>query len=123
MQAIASCIWLSDKAEEAANFYTSIFPNSKIIDTARYSESGSKVSGRAAGSVMTVEVSLNGDKFVLLNGVRFFSYLLLSASWCSAKRRTRLILTGLNFQRAEQSQDVVGLQVSLLSPGKSFRSN
>ena len=68
MQAIASCIWLNDQAEEAANFYTSIFPNSEIIDTARYSESGSKVSGRAAGSVMTVEVSLNGDKFVLLNG-------------------------------------------------------
>lgn len=68
MQSVTPCIWLNDQAEEAANFYTSIFPNSKIIDVARYSEPASEVSGQTKGTVMTVEVSLNGDTFVLLNG-------------------------------------------------------
>jgi predicted 3-demethylubiquinone-9 3-methyltransferase (glyoxalase superfamily) len=54
MQRISPSLWFDDKAEEAANFYTSIFKNSKIVKIARYGEAGAAVSGRPKGSVMTV---------------------------------------------------------------------
>jgi predicted 3-demethylubiquinone-9 3-methyltransferase (glyoxalase superfamily) len=68
MQKITSCIWFENTAEEAVNFYTSIFKNSKIGQTARYGESASKVSGRPKGSVMTIAFELAGSQFLALNG-------------------------------------------------------
>jgi predicted 3-demethylubiquinone-9 3-methyltransferase (glyoxalase superfamily) len=68
MSNIGICIWLDDQAEEAANFYTSIFPNSKIKETVRYPESAEKVSGKKAGSVMTVSLEIDGLDVLLLNG-------------------------------------------------------
>lgn len=64
MQKITPFLWLDSQAEEAANFYVRIFPNSRITDVARYSEG----SPGAAGSVMTVQFELNGQRFVALNG-------------------------------------------------------
>ena len=64
MQKITTFLWFDDQAEEAAAFYVSIFPNSKINGVARYSEVGP---GRA-GSVMTVDFELDGQAFVALNG-------------------------------------------------------
>jgi predicted 3-demethylubiquinone-9 3-methyltransferase (glyoxalase superfamily) len=68
MSNIGICIWLDDQAEEAAKFYTAIFPNSKIKETARYPESAEKVSGKQAGSVMTVSLEIDGLDVLLLNG-------------------------------------------------------
>jgi predicted 3-demethylubiquinone-9 3-methyltransferase (glyoxalase superfamily) len=48
MQKISPSLWLDNQAEEAVNFYTSIFKNSKIIDVAHYGEAGAKVSVRLA---------------------------------------------------------------------------
>ena len=53
MQKIAPFLWFDDKAEEAANFYVSIFKNSKIGSIVRYGEEGAKISGRPKGTVMT----------------------------------------------------------------------
>jgi predicted 3-demethylubiquinone-9 3-methyltransferase (glyoxalase superfamily) len=64
MPKITPFLWFDDQAEEAANVYTSIFDNSRILDISRYSEA---VPGKA-GSVMTVEFELEGQKFVGLNG-------------------------------------------------------
>src|SRR5215813_13941326 len=63
-QKITPFLWFDGQAEEAANFYTSIFDNSRILDVARYGEGapGEK------GSVMTVSFELEGQKFVGLNG-------------------------------------------------------
>lgn len=58
------CLWFDNQAEEAANFYISIFPNSKIDAIARYGETGPG----EPGSVMTVEFELDGQKFMGLNG-------------------------------------------------------
>lgn len=55
MQKITTFLWYDDQAEEAANFYVSVFKNSKIGGITRYGESGSKAAGRPKGSVMTVE--------------------------------------------------------------------
>jgi predicted 3-demethylubiquinone-9 3-methyltransferase (glyoxalase superfamily) len=64
VQKITTFLWFDDEAEEAANFYVSIFPNSKINGVARYSEVGPG----PAGSVMTVDFELDGQQFVALNG-------------------------------------------------------
>jgi predicted 3-demethylubiquinone-9 3-methyltransferase (glyoxalase superfamily) len=64
MPDITPFLWFDDQAEEAAQFYTSVFPNSRIIDVARYGEVGPG----PAGSVMTVNFDLDGREFVALNG-------------------------------------------------------
>ena len=63
MRKITPCLWFDNQAEEAANFYTSIFKNSKIVSVARYGEAGAEVSGRPKGTVMTVEFQLEGQEF------------------------------------------------------------
>jgi predicted 3-demethylubiquinone-9 3-methyltransferase (glyoxalase superfamily) len=64
MPEITPFLWFDTEAEEAANLYTSVFPNSKIIDVTRYGSAGP----RAEGTVMTVSFKLGGQKFVALNG-------------------------------------------------------
>ncbi len=67
-------MWFDDKAEEAVNFYVSIFRNSKIETIARYGEKGAEASGRRKGTVMTVAFQLDGQKFVALNGGPQFTF-------------------------------------------------
>ena len=74
MQKINPFLWFNDDAEEAANFYTSIFKNSKIEKITRYPEAATTASGRPAGSVMTVVFQLNGQEFVALNGGPHFQF-------------------------------------------------
>lgn len=74
MQKITPCLWFDDQAEEAANFYTAIFHNSKIIGVTRYGEAGQEVHGRPAGSVMTVVFELDGQAFTALNGGPVFKF-------------------------------------------------
>lgn len=74
MQKITTFMWYDDKAEEAANFYVSIFKDSKISGITHYGESGSKASGRPEGSVMTVEFQLDGQDFTALNGGPHFKF-------------------------------------------------
>lgn len=68
MQKITPFLWFDSNAEEAANFYTSIFNDSKVLAVTRYDEAGAKVSGQKAGSAMTVEFKLEGQNFTALNG-------------------------------------------------------
>ncbi|HET7110500.1 MAG TPA: VOC family protein, partial [Gemmatimonadales bacterium] len=71
---IAPCLWFDDQAEDAAAFYISIFPNSKIVSVARYGEAGKETHGRPPGSVMVVEFELNGQPFTALNGGPVFTF-------------------------------------------------
>lgn len=68
MQKITPFLWFDNNAEDAANFYTSLFDNSKIINVTRYDEAGAKASGQKAGSAMTVAFKLEGQNFTVLNG-------------------------------------------------------
>jgi predicted 3-demethylubiquinone-9 3-methyltransferase (glyoxalase superfamily) len=70
MHEITPCLWFDTEGEEAAQFYTSVFPNSKIVDVARYGEAGP----RPEGMVMTVGFELDGHKFVALNGGPDFNF-------------------------------------------------
>lgn len=73
-QKITPCLWFDSQAEEAANFYVSIFKNSKIKRVSRYSKAGNEIHGRPAGSVMTVEFELDGQTFTALNGGPIFKF-------------------------------------------------
>jgi predicted 3-demethylubiquinone-9 3-methyltransferase (glyoxalase superfamily) len=69
-QAFTTCLWFDTEGEEAANFYTSVFKDSKLGSISRYGEAGP----RPAGTVITVEFELNGQKFVALNGGPEFTF-------------------------------------------------
>ncbi len=70
MQRITPFLWFDDDAEEAANFYTSIFKNSKIKGVSRYGEAGPG----PKGSVMVVNFELDGEEFMALNGGPQFQF-------------------------------------------------
>ena len=71
---ISPCLWFADQAEQAANFYTSIFKDSRIVNITRYGSAGFEVHHRPAGSVMTVDFELNGVRFTALNGGPVFTF-------------------------------------------------
>jgi len=73
-QRITPCLWFDKEAEEAANLYTSIFPNSRIISTTRYSNVGQEIHGQEAGSVMLVRFALDGLELTALNGGPVFTF-------------------------------------------------
>ena len=70
MQKISPFLWFDDQAEEAVNFYTSIFKNSKILNVTRYGEVGPG----PKDSVMTVAFQLEGQEFMALNGGPHFKF-------------------------------------------------
>lgn len=74
MQKITPCLWFDNKAEEAVQFYTSLFPNSKILNTSRYDKASAEVSGQKEGSILTIECELNGQKFLAMNGGPLFKF-------------------------------------------------
>ncbi|MCC2669072.1 MAG: 3-demethylubiquinone-9 3-methyltransferase [Armatimonadetes bacterium] len=71
---IVPCLWFDDQAEEAANFYLGIFPNSRILGISRYGEAGVEFHGKPVGSVLTVTFELDGQSFTALNGGPMFQF-------------------------------------------------
>jgi predicted 3-demethylubiquinone-9 3-methyltransferase (glyoxalase superfamily) len=71
---IQPCLWFNTEAEQAANHYCSIFKNSKIGSISRYGKEGKEIHGKDAGTVMTVEFEVEGQKFVALNGGPHFKF-------------------------------------------------
>ena len=70
MPRITPCLWFDDQGEEAATFYTSVFPNSRITEVTRHGKAGRG----AEGAVLTVSFSLDGQDYVALNGGPQFSF-------------------------------------------------
>ncbi len=96
MPKVTPCLWFDTEGEEAAKFYTSVFPNSRIVDVARYSEAGP----RPEGTVMTVSFELDGQPFVALNGGPEFTF-----------------SEAISFQVDCEDQDEVDMYWSKLSKG------
>ncbi len=96
MRKIAPCLWFDTEAEDAARFYTSVFPNSRIVDVARYGSAGP----RPEGMVMTVSFELDGQRFVALNGGPEFTF-----------------SEAISFEVSCESQDEVDAFWSTLSEG------
>ena len=78
MQRVTTFLWFNDQAEEAVNFYVSVFSTagfeSKVLQTSRYSDEVAVASGRPKGSVMTMTFELAGQKFMALNGGPQFQF-------------------------------------------------
>jgi len=70
MQRITTFLWFDKEAEEATNFYVSIFKNSKVVSVSRYPEGGPA----PAGTVMTTKFELDGQEFIALNGGPTFKF-------------------------------------------------
>lgn len=100
MKNLVPCLWFDRNAEEAVNFYTSIFKNSKIGNISRYSEAGQEVHGMPPGTVLTIEFELNGRLFTALNGGPVFKF-----------------NEAVSFQVHCESQEEVDYYWSKLSPG------
>lgn len=73
-QKIIPHLWFDDQAEEAVNFYTSLFEDSTTGNINRYGEAGKEVHGQEAGTVMTVDFELAGYKMIALNGGPHFTF-------------------------------------------------
>jgi predicted 3-demethylubiquinone-9 3-methyltransferase (glyoxalase superfamily) len=94
MQTLTPCLWFDTEGEDAAQLYTSVFPNSKILDIARYGSAGP----RPEGTVMTVKFELDGQPFLALNGGPQFTF-----------------SEAISFQVACETQDEVDRYWELLS--------
>ncbi len=73
-QKIIPFLWFDYEAEEAAYFYTAVFPQSKVRGTTQYQEAGKEFHGKEPGSVMTVDFELEGYRFVAINGGPQFKF-------------------------------------------------
>jgi predicted 3-demethylubiquinone-9 3-methyltransferase (glyoxalase superfamily) len=74
MQKISPCLWFDDNAEDAVNFYASIFKDSKIGNVTRYGKEGYEIHKKKEGSVMTINFEIEGKKFLALNGGPIFKF-------------------------------------------------
>src|SRR5690348_65836 len=74
MQKITPNLWFDNQAEEAVNFYTSIFKNSKIGKVSRYGKEGQEVHKMHEGTVMVMEFWIEDQKFTALNGGPIFKF-------------------------------------------------
>jgi len=102
MPKISPCLWFDTQAEKAANFYVSIFNNSKIVNINRYGEAGPG----PQGSVMTVVFQLDGQEFIALNGGPLFKF-------------TEAISLIVNCKTQEEV-DSYWARINLACHGKSF---
>ena len=73
-QRITPFLWFDNQAEEAVNFYVSVFENSRIVTTTRYNAESAAASGRTEGSLMTAAFELDGQSFVALDGGPIFRF-------------------------------------------------
>ena len=71
---VSPCLWFDTQAEQAANFYISVFKNGRIKSVSRYGEAGRDVHGKEAGSVMVVDFEIEGQSFTALNGGPHFKF-------------------------------------------------
>lgn len=71
---ITPCLWFDGQAEEAANFYISVFKNSKIDNISHYGKEGFEAHHQREGAVMTVEFQIRGQSFTALNGGPMFKF-------------------------------------------------
>lgn len=74
IQKITPFLWFDNKAEEAVNFYTSIFKDATIKGSSRYNTESAKASGQQDGAIMTISFNLNGQDFTAINGGPIFKF-------------------------------------------------
>ena len=105
MHKITPFLWFDDKAEEAMNFYLSIFKNSKVGSVTRYGDAGPG----PKGTVMSATFQLDGQDFFALNGGPLFKFTEAISFFSTAKLRKKSMNCGKSSRRAgEHRKDAVG---------------
>jgi predicted 3-demethylubiquinone-9 3-methyltransferase (glyoxalase superfamily) len=74
LQKITPCLWFDTEAEEAAQFYVSVFEDSRILRVLHYTEAGYEIHGKPARTVLTVEFEISGERLTALNGGPQFKF-------------------------------------------------
>ena len=74
MQKINPCLWFDNNAEDAVQFYVSIFKNAKFGNVTRYGKEGYEIHKKKEGTVMTIDFEIEGQKFLALNGGPVFKF-------------------------------------------------
>jgi predicted 3-demethylubiquinone-9 3-methyltransferase (glyoxalase superfamily) len=74
MQKISPCLWFDNNAEEAVQFYISIFKYSKVGNVTRYGKEGFEIHKKKEGTVMTIDFEIEGQRFLALNGGPIFKF-------------------------------------------------
>jgi hypothetical protein len=110
------CLWFDYQAEEAAEFYTSIFKNSKMESISRYGKEGFEIHGQKEGTAMTANFTINGQSFTALNGGPLFKF-----NEAISLQRRRLIITGINFLREVRKDSADGSRISSAFHGRLSR--
>ena len=104
MPSITPSLWFDNNLEEAAQFYTSVFPHSRIESFERYTEAGPGT----PGDVVSGTFVLDGHRFIGINGGPQFPFSEAVSFLMSARTRTRSTTTGTNWSRAARSRSAAG---------------
>ena len=116
MQKITPFLWFNGNAEEAINFYTSVFKNSKVVNVRKYGDTGPG----PKGTVMTGTIELEGQEFMLLNGGPEFSFTPAISFFVNCKDQKEVdelwnkLLEGGKPQRCGWIQDKFGLSWQII---------
>ena len=94
MQRTSTCLWFNDQAEQAVAFYTSLFPNSRIVHTTYYLEG----TPRPVGAVLTIQFTLDGTEYLALNGGPAFSFspAMSMVAYCDTQGEVDRLWAGLS---------------------------
>ena len=117
---IIPCLWFDNQAEEAANFYVSIFKNSKIESISHYGKEGFEIHGQEEGTVLTVDFQINGQPFTALNGGPVFKFNEAVSFQVFCETQDEIDFIGISLRMADRKAGVVGSRTSLDFPGKSY---
>jgi predicted 3-demethylubiquinone-9 3-methyltransferase (glyoxalase superfamily) len=116
MQKITPFLWYDDKAEEAANFYCSIFKDSKVLSVARYGDAGPG----PKGSVMVAEFQIGGQKFVALNGGPHFKFTEAISFVINCETQEEVDYFWEKLSKVERDRDAAGSKINSVCHGRSF---
>jgi len=118
MTPITPCLWFAGDGERAADFYTSVFPDSRVVGTTAYGPDNP--GGMPEGSVMTVEFEINGRPFVALNGGPEFTFSEAISFQIACDSQEEADRYWTSWARAASSGRAAGSRTSSGCPGRSF---
>jgi predicted 3-demethylubiquinone-9 3-methyltransferase (glyoxalase superfamily) len=116
MQKIMPFLWFDTQAEEAANFYVSIFKNSQILNVNRYGDAGPG----PKGSVMTVDFQLEGQRFCALNGGPQFPFTEAISLYVNCETQDEVDGLWEMLPAAERKINAAGSKTNTACPGRSL---
>lgn len=123
IQTITPCLWFDHQAQEAAQFYCSIFEGSRITHVSHYGKAGFEFHGRPEGSVMSVVFELDGQAFTALNGGPAFTFneAISLQVHCRTQAELDHYWNALGLAARHRPSNAAGSRTASACPGRSCR--